>query len=272
MPVIFVHGKSSIEFDYFHALIIAQGGFLVKLEFAKYSIMFNNSKYTRWYYQLMDRARSRNLPTGSYIEKHHIIPRCLGGNDSLENLAKLTAREHFIAHWLLTKMTTDDIQKKLAYACKRMMHSKNANQTRYKVSSRIYENLKKQLNITLKNRKFSNEWLTKLKQSAQKRAANESAAAKETRRKTLISANKSRKGETRLATTGEKNPMFGVKLTGENNHFFGKNHSEDTLKKLRVPKSKYTCVHCNKIVGGESNLKRWHNNNCKLFKESLCQD
>jgi len=234
--------------------------------------MFNDSKYTRWYYQLINRAQTRELSRDIYTEKHHIIPRCLGGDNSLENLARLTAREHFIAHWLLTKMTNGESQKKLAYACKRMMHSKNNNQIRYKISSKIYENLKKQLNITLKNRKFSDEWLSKLKYSAQQRAANESDAAKDIRRKTMTAANKARKGEKRLAITGEKNHMFGVKLTGNNNHFFGKSHNEETLKKLRGPKPKYNCVHCNKIVGGAANLERWHNNNCKLFKELLCQD
>jgi len=31
----------------------------------------------------------------------------------------------------------------------------------------------------------------------------------------------------------------------------------------RVPKKKYHCQHCNKIVGGASNFKRWHGDNCK---------
>ena len=54
--------------------------------------------------------------------------------------------------------------------------------------------------------------------------------------------------------------------------FFGKKHSEDTLEKLRVPKSKYVCSHCSKVVGGESNFKRWHGDNCKSIKELVCHD
>jgi 5-methylcytosine-specific restriction endonuclease McrA len=38
------------------------------------------------------------------IEKHHIVPKCLGGNDDLSNLVKLTFREHLIAHRLLTRI------------------------------------------------------------------------------------------------------------------------------------------------------------------------
>ena len=39
-----------------------------------------------------------------YVEKHHIVPKSLGGSNDASNLVKLTAREHFIAHLLLSKM------------------------------------------------------------------------------------------------------------------------------------------------------------------------
>lgn len=235
--------------------------------------MFNNSKYTRWYYQIIDRAQDRVLTNDGYAEVHHIVPRSLGGSNLKCNLVNLTGREHFICHWLLTKMVTGDSQKKMAYACKRMMHSKNSKQDRYQITSRVYENLKTQLNAILKNRQFTNAWKEKLKRAARNRADNEGADAKEVRRKTMISVNKSRKGEKRLATTGEKNPMFGVRLTGENNHFFGKKHTEETLTKLKVAKPKFQCRHCNSVIGGKSNYERWHGNNCKALRgDSLCQD
>lgn len=235
--------------------------------------MFNDSKYTRWYYQIIRRAQSRIIASKFYTETHHIIPKSLGGSDKTENLVRLTAREHFVCHWLLTKMVDGEWQKKMVYACKRMMHSKNSCQHRYKISSRIYENLKTQLNAALKNRHFTNEWKEKLKQAARRRADSEDVAAKEIRRKTMIAANKSRKGEKRLATTGEKNPMYGVRMVGRNNHFFGKQHTEETLAKLKVAKPKFQCCHCNSIVGGKSNFQRWHGDNCKSRKgDVLCQD
>jgi len=58
--------------------------------------------YIRIYNQLIDRARNRDLV--GYGEKHHVIPRCLGGDDSKENLVKLTPEEHYVAHQLLIKM------------------------------------------------------------------------------------------------------------------------------------------------------------------------
>ena len=64
--------------------------------------------------------------------------------------------------------------------------------------------------------------------------------------------------------SGAGNGMFRVDRSGEKNTFFGKKHSEKTLKKLQVPKPKYCCPHCNTIVGGKSNYDRWHDDNCKF--------
>ncbi len=61
-----------------------------------------NKKYRAWHDQIIARARSREL-TG-YSENHHIKPRSLGGRNSKRNLVRLTYREHFLIHWLLTKM------------------------------------------------------------------------------------------------------------------------------------------------------------------------
>jgi hypothetical protein len=58
--------------------------------------------YTRIYYSLIERARSRVLE--GYTESHHIVPRCMGGGDEPHNLVKLTPEEHFLAHQLLVKM------------------------------------------------------------------------------------------------------------------------------------------------------------------------
>jgi hypothetical protein len=58
--------------------------------------------YDRIYDDMIARAIERVL-TG-YSETHHVIPRCVGGEDTDENLVRLTAREHFVAHQLLVKM------------------------------------------------------------------------------------------------------------------------------------------------------------------------
>jgi hypothetical protein len=54
----------------------------------------SNGKYLSWYISLMAKARLRELKT-RYKERHHIIPRSLGGSDLPDNLVDLTYREHW---------------------------------------------------------------------------------------------------------------------------------------------------------------------------------
>jgi 5-methylcytosine-specific restriction endonuclease McrA len=58
--------------------------------------------YQKLYDQLIERAKLRVLD--GYCEKHHIVPKSLGGSNNKENIVSLTAREHFLAHWLLFKI------------------------------------------------------------------------------------------------------------------------------------------------------------------------
>ena len=52
-----------------------------------------------------------------YCEKHHIIPRCLGGENNEENITTLTFREHYIVHLLLTKIHKEHRGINYAFLC-----------------------------------------------------------------------------------------------------------------------------------------------------------
>ena len=93
--------------------------------------------YDRIYDAIITRAKSRDM-LDTYYETHHIIPRCLGGDNDSDNLVNLTFREHYIAHWLLSKIHND---YRLASAFN-MMCSASSNQHR-DISSRMFETAKK---------------------------------------------------------------------------------------------------------------------------------
>jgi hypothetical protein len=59
--------------------------------------------YQSIYQKLISNAKARVRPE-CYCEKHHIVPRALGGSDDDSNLVILTSREHFIAHALLARI------------------------------------------------------------------------------------------------------------------------------------------------------------------------
>jgi hypothetical protein len=94
--------------------------------------------YTKIYTQIIDRAKIRAII--GYSEKHHIIPKCMGGNNDNENLVKLTAKEHFICHKLLCKMYPDN--SKLKYAVWAMCRQRKTNTRSYNISSREYDFLR----------------------------------------------------------------------------------------------------------------------------------
>ena len=77
--------------------------------------------YSRIYDNLIkkgvDRQLSKSTP-GLYLERHHIIPKCMGGSNVENNLVYLTGAEHFVAHQLLAKIYPNN--DKVIYAAHMM--------------------------------------------------------------------------------------------------------------------------------------------------------
>ena len=92
-----------------------------------------------------------------YAERHHIIPKCLGGSEDENNLVYLTAEAHYVAHQLLVKMNPED--PKLIYAAKRMTHGSKTTQR----TNKLYGWLKKRFSIETKKQVHSEETLIKLR-------------------------------------------------------------------------------------------------------------
>jgi len=95
--------------------------------------------YESLYQRICLRGQTRIKSSNIYFEKHHILPKCLGGDNSFINLTLLTAREHYIAHYLLCKVYSDSnisVRAKLASAFNRMC-TYNTHKRRF--TSRQYE-------------------------------------------------------------------------------------------------------------------------------------
>jgi len=106
--------------------------------------------YNKIYFSLIEKAKNRVLE--GYVEKHHIIPKCLGGSDSIDNLVVLTPEEHFLAHLLLLKIYPNNT--KLIYAAA-MMTVHNSN---YRMNNKLFGWLKRKKNIQA-SIDMKNDWL-----------------------------------------------------------------------------------------------------------------
>lgn len=60
--------------------------------------------YLKVYNSLIEKGKNKTFDDNEYFEVHHIQPKSIGGTDDSENLVKLSAREHFVAHWLLFRL------------------------------------------------------------------------------------------------------------------------------------------------------------------------
>ena len=125
------------------------------------AMIFIDNKYTEIYYQIIDRARSRKIDNDTFSEKHHIIPESfykkrkrkgaigwLDSNpDDLTNLVLLSAREHFVCHLLLIRMTQGDAKRKMSFAIVKMIG--NTKTKGVKINSHTYEYIRKTLSTSV---------------------------------------------------------------------------------------------------------------------------
>ena len=109
------------------------------------------------YNSIIQKAKSedRKKGKGMYYERHHIIPKCLGGKDIKENLILLTAKEHYLCHKLLCEIYPEN--DKLAFAFWNMCRPSNRHHKRYIVSGRAYIAAREHLSTAYKNRKTWNK-------------------------------------------------------------------------------------------------------------------
>jgi NUMOD3 motif len=253
------------------------------------------NKYKKWYDQIIANGLAVKLPG---YERHHIFPKSLGGSDNESNLIYITAREHFICHWLLTKIYPVGEEHWKMLNALRMMRAENKNQCRYntKITSRVYAKIKEEY-AKLQSERYSGEnnpmYGDKFHRSQegykrQREAVlgEKNGAKKEESRKKISD---SKLGKSRDLFSDEWKSNMSLSKQGEKNNMFGKNHSHDTIEKIRekaklrtysdetnekrrqanlgLKREKKLCLHCHELVA-VNGYARWHGDNCKKRKSA----
>lgn len=237
--------------------------------------------YTIHYGRLIERAQTRSILPGEYFEKHHIIPRCLGGTDDSVNLVKLFPEEHYVAHQLLVKMHPDN--PKLMYAVRMMCYTNNYNKG--KRTNKLYGWVRKKFIEYVS----SVEMHEKMSQHGRGRTPWNKGLPRSEETKKKISESKigipntALKGvpktiEHRRKISKSKNgiplvTMQGVPKTVEHRR-------KMSVAKKDIPKSnihrekladilnrQVACPHCNKS-GRIGPMHQWHFDNCKSITHS----
>jgi hypothetical protein len=213
----------------------------------------------------------KSVVSDKYVESHHILPQSMGGLNNDDNLVKLSARQHYLAHWMLWKAYKS---KEMTFAFFSMSNQSNQYQGRNcRINSRIYENLRNEFS-TLLSKTAEDKWQD-LEYRQKHIDTNNSEKTQKIRsekakklwqdpdyvEKLLASRAKAR-AEGRVRTDhskcgqpGELNPMKRPEVKAKNT---GVNHYSN-----RDGYTKPSCIHCG-ITTTPTNIKRWHNENCKL--------
>jgi len=96
--------------------------------------MFLKNKYLTWYFNIINNAKKRIKDPNNYYERHHIIPSSFDIDNFnfnyKNNLVFLTAKEHYICHLLLTKISIGINKYRMIYAFDYMQSSPNNNNRR----------------------------------------------------------------------------------------------------------------------------------------------
>ena len=198
--------------------------------------------YKKIYDDLVSKAKQRGLDRDSvdfYTEIHHITPRCMGGSNDEDNLVMLSGREHYIAHMLLWKAYPDN--GPLKYAAMMM-----SNRAICKVNSKVYSALKEEFSeaVSVKrrgkcHRDLMGQRFTRLLVVDMDDCYIAPSGSRQAKwicqcdcgnTVSVVSGSLTTKN---TQSCGCLQIERGRELTGENNPFFGRKHTEETKEKFK---------------------------------------
>lgn len=192
--------------------------------------------------------RGRHGCGKEYHERHHIVPKCIGGTNEKENLVDLYAKEHFIAHKLLAKENPDNMGLQRAWFL--MSYISREDIKRYKCTQEEYEEARIAFSNSQKGEK--NFMYGKTGYNYGKHLSEETKKKISESRKGFKMSKETRQ-KISQANMGEKNPMYNKHHTketckimsekkiglydGENNPNWGKHHTEEAKKRMAQAKT-----------------------------------
>lgn len=226
-------------------------------------MIFINNKYTNWYYNIVTKVQSRPIPN-AYTEKHHIIPKSLGGSD--DDIVVLTAKEHYICHLLLTKMTIGTNRRKMLFAFKMMNEGGNKFQ-KQRYTSRIFEYYRPKIAIAVSesNKGRVSSFKNKRHKKETRIIMSEKAKEPHRRKKQLDNLEKAlianigskRTAETRIKISKSLKNKPKSEIAKKNMSRAAKKSDHGT-KNVSLAHREVTCIKCQKTMI-YNNYKRWHN-------------
>ena len=206
------------------------------------------------YNKFIDSRLKRELSSVCSLEKHHIFPKSLGGEDEENNIIYLTLREHYIAHLILYKC----YKGKMLYTFNMMS---NFNKYGKRLTARQYKVLREEFVVQHSKRIVSKETSDKISKTRKERGI----------------------------AKGKNNPRYGKHCTeetkekirrteiGELSVWYGVKRSEEVCRKISESKEiPVLCIETNIVytsstaAGEILNIGRRHIQDVCIGKRHTC--
>lgn len=226
-------------------------------------------------------TRGRFNCGNEYYERHHIIPKCLGGTNEEENLIDLFAREHYDAHKLLALENPDS--KGLQCAWWFMSTTKNAMGKRYHITAEEYEEARKRfvetpisdqtrqkMSESQKGRQHSDETRDKIRRAGKERCKNPENCSMYGKHHSEETKQKIREGQkNKTPISKETREKMRMNNKGENNPMYGKHPSEESRKRMSESQKGHPVSEETRRKIGESNKGKLAGKNNPHAREVL---
>ena len=219
-------------------------------------MLFINNKYSTWYFNIINVAKSRLRNTDTYHEVHHIIPKSLNGSNNRDNLVSLTGREHLLCHRLLIRMTEGTSKAKMVSAAWTMANLNNDSQQRSRLTSRQYAYLREQFSKVHSVRMSENNPM----HDPIVRAKYDAAMVKRGKTKGMTDKIHSEETKAKMSATNKGQHVPLEKRMAAST--FHSNRSPELREMYaQLHSSNICCLEC-KTLTNLGNFNRWHGEKC----------
>lgn len=205
---------------------------------------FIDNKYSRTYFRIINVAASRVVES-EYTEMHHILPSSIYPEYSDRrkykwNMVRLTPKQHYVCHLLLTKAFSGANRRKMVYAFWGMNNQRSRYQMgRYSGGARSYQYSKVHMAEALS--------LERKGVSIEQRYGPEKAADIRTNMKTR---------KTRASPSNEERAVISKRISDAS-------RSSPWKRGFQLRQNPpVTCIHCHREMD-KGNHNRHHGDNCK---------
>ena len=157
------------------------------------------------YIEFIESCRHKTI--NGVVNRHHIIPKCMGGTDEEDNIIELSAEDHAMAHWLLyLENPSVELLRSYNFAKAQIEYQRNYSPEKHGMYGKRQSDESNRKNSEA-HKGENNYWYGKHLPDDMRQKISESNKGKTFSKEHRQKISDNSKGKSR--NSGENNPMYG---------------------------------------------------------------